>query len=195
MFHLYYILVGTTMENLTDEEIAKRVQEGDREIFGVLVDRYEQKLLRYGKKFLSRPEDVQDIVQDVFIRAYENIQSFDTTQRFNSWIYRIAHNAYVNVLRRNVYAPTLLDFDTVLVHFKYDDPSESERDQKYMRELIDQGMSTLSPKYREVLILHYFEDMAYKDIADVLRIPTGTVSIRLKRAKEALKKTINPAHL
>jgi RNA polymerase sigma-70 factor (ECF subfamily) len=187
--------VDTTHENPTDEEIALRVQQGDSEIFGVLVDRYEQKLLRYGRKFLSRPEDVQDIVQDVFIRAYRNIQSFDSTQRFNPWIYRIAHNAYLNTMRRNSLAPISVDFDTVLVHFKYDDPSESEREQKDMRDLIERSMNDIPAKYREVLILHYFEEMPYKDIADVLQIPVGTVSIRLRRAREALKKNINPAHL
>lgn len=187
--------MDTTPENLTDEEIALRVQKGDSEIFGVFVDRYEKKLLRYGKKFLSHPEDVQDIVQDVFTRAYRNIQSFDPAQRFNPWIYRIAHNAYLNTMRRNSLAPLTVDFDTVLVHFKYDDPTESEREQKDMRDLIERGMSDISAKYREVLILHYFEEMPYKDIADVLEIPIGTVSIRLKRAREALKKNINPAHL
>lgn len=187
--------MDTTPENLTDEEIVLRVQKGDSEIFGVLVDRYEKKLLRYGKKFLAHPEDVQDIVQDVFIRAYRNIQSFDLAQRFNPWIYRIAHNAYLNTMRRNSLAPLTVDFDTVLVHFKYDDPSESEREQRDMRDLVERSMNGLSAKYREVLILHYFEEMPYKDIADVLEIPIGTVSIRLKRAREALKKNINPAHL
>jgi RNA polymerase sigma-70 factor (ECF subfamily) len=68
------------MENiysLTDEEIAVRVQKGDTQAFGVLVERYEEKLKRYGRKFLSSIEDREDLVQDIFIRAYQNLQSFD----------------------------------------------------------------------------------------------------------------------
>jgi RNA polymerase sigma-70 factor (ECF subfamily) len=83
---------------LTDEQIAVRVQSGEQELFGALMERYEPKLSRYGRKFLASPDNIDDIVQDVFISAYQNIQSFDLTRRFSPWIYRIAHNAYVNAL-------------------------------------------------------------------------------------------------
>lgn len=175
-----------------DEKIASRVQAGDTEIFGVLVDRYEAKLLRYGRKFLARQEDIQDIVQDVFVSTYQNMQSFDTSQKFSPWIYRIAHNAFVNGLRRKERAPLIsIDFDTLVSHAIYEDPAESEREQKDMRILIDKGLQNLSPKYREVLVLHYFEEMSYKDMADVLQVPKGTIGVRLKRAKEALKAALS----
>ncbi|HVV38950.1 MAG TPA: RNA polymerase sigma factor [Candidatus Paceibacterota bacterium] len=172
----------------TDEELARRVQSGDKEVFGALMERYEQKLLRYGAKFLATHDDIVDIVQDVFIRTYQNIQSFDTSQRFSPWIYRIAHNAFVNALKRRSYNPlTLVDFDTFISHVAYEDPAPKERERKEMRAMIDKGLEELQPKYREVLILHYLEDMPYKEIADILQIPSGTVGIRIKRAKEALK--------
>jgi RNA polymerase sigma-70 factor (ECF subfamily) len=175
----------------SDEEIAKLVQGGDKEIFGVLVDRYEKKLLRYGRKFLARGEDIEDIVQDVFVSTYKNMRGFDASQKFSSWIYRIAHNAFVNGLKRGERAPLLVDFDTFLAHPVYDDPSESEREQEEMRKHIDACLDKLPAKYREVLILHYFEDLPYKDIADVLQVPTGTVGIRLRRAKDGLKKVMD----
>lgn len=172
----------------SDESIALRVQKGETDAYGELVARYEAKLLRFGRKFLARDEDRQDIVQDVFISAYQNIQSFDTAQRFSPWIYRIAHNAFVNELRKNGHRPFLLfDFDTIIPHAVYEDPAESEREQKDMRTYLEKGLGNISSKYREVLILHYFEDMAYKDIADILQVPQGTVGIRLKRAKDALR--------
>ncbi|MEQ1678802.1 MAG: RNA polymerase sigma factor [Chitinophagaceae bacterium] len=173
---------------IQDEEIVKMVQAGDGNSFGILVDRYESKLLRYGHKFLSRQEDIEDIVQDAFVSAYQNIKGFNTDERFSPWMYRIAHNAFVNELRRNKYKPFLVDFDTFISHPVYEDPEEFKREQKDMRILIDKGLEHLEQKYREVLVLHYFEEMSYKDIAEILRIPAGTVSIRLKRAKEALKK-------
>ncbi len=171
---------------LKDEEAARRVQSGDRESFGLLVERYEAKLTRYGRRFLSRKEDITDIVQDVFISAYQNMQSFDASQRFNPWIYRIAHNAFVNALRKNERTPIGIDFDTLISHPVYDDPAESEREQRDMRTMIDRGLEKLKPKYREVLVLHYLEELSYKDIADVLSVPQGTVGVRLRRAKEAL---------
>lgn len=189
------MLVDHTGSDLSDEEVAKSVQRGDTEMFGILVDRFESKLSRYGRKFLARQEDIEDIVQDVFVSTYQNMQSFDTSQRFSPWIYRIAHNAFVNGLRRKDRAPLLVDFDTLISHAVYDDPAESEREQKDMRTLIDRGMENLTPNYREVLVLHYFEEMSYKDIADVLQVPQGTVGVRLKRAKEALRAAIPPDHL
>lgn len=176
---------------LTDEAVAQKVQQGDKEIFGVLVDRYLEKLTRYGRKFLARNEDIEDIVQDVFTSAYRNIKGFDGTQKFSPWIYRIAHNAYVSALRRNERSILFIDFDALISHPIYEDSTESEREQEEMRLLIDRCLTKLSAKYREVLVLHYFEEMAYKDIAEVLRVPTGTVGIRIKRAKEALKNVIS----
>jgi RNA polymerase sigma-70 factor (ECF subfamily) len=183
-----------SVETQSDEHIAALVQAGDKEAFGLVVDRYEAKLLRYGRKFLARHEDIEDIVQDVFISAYQNIQSFDTAQRLSPWLYRIAHNAFINALRKGSRAPLIIDFDTLISHPVYDDPSERLRDQKDMRAQLDRGLETLSPKYREVLALYYFEEMSYKDIAEVLQVPQGTVGIRLRRAKEALKATLEQSN-
>jgi RNA polymerase sigma-70 factor (ECF subfamily) len=178
----------------TDEQVAARVQAGDKEAFGLVLDRYESKLLRYGRKFLARQEDIEDIVQDVFLSAYQNIQSFDTAQKLSPWLYRIAHNAFVNALRKGSRAPLIVDFDTLLSHPVYDDPAESERDQRDMRAMLEKGLEKLPPKYREVLALYYFEEMPYKDIAEVLGVPQGTVGIRLKRAKASLKEVLAGNH-
>ena len=88
------------MTEQTDEQIAQAVQKGDSSAFGLLVERYEPKLLRYAKKFLFDYEDGKDIVQEVFIKAYSNIQSFDSGRSFSSWIYRIAHNEFINAIRK-----------------------------------------------------------------------------------------------
>jgi RNA polymerase sigma-70 factor (ECF subfamily) len=181
----------------TDEEIAVRIQGGDHESIGFLIERYEKKLLRYGHKFLSAREDIEDIVQDVFVSAYQNIQSFDPSQTFSPWIYRIAHNALVNALRKSTRRPFLpFDFDALVAHVVYEDPAESERERRDMQAMIDVGLDTISPKYKEILILYYLEDLSYKEIADVLHVPQGTVGIRLSRARsqliEACKKLESP---
>ena len=174
---------------LSDEELALRVQKGNKEAFATLLEHFERKLLRYGNRFLSNRQDIEDIVQDVFMAAYQNIHSFDASQRFSPWIYRIAHNKFVDALKEKSRTPLVLfDFDTLFSHHVYDESSETEREQGEMRKMIDKGLEKIPLKYREILILHYLEELKYKEIADVLHIPTGTVGIRLKRAKEALKK-------
>jgi RNA polymerase sigma-70 factor (ECF subfamily) len=186
---MYYEAVGNSYTALTDEEVAVRVQGGEQELFGALMERYEPKLSRYGRKFLANPDNIEDIVQDVFISAYQNIRSFDATRRFSPWIYRIAHNAYVNALKKNSRMPvTLFDFDALVSHTVYEDPVELEREQKQMKAMIEECLEKVPSKYKEVLLLRYYEDMDYKEIAEVLEVPTGTVSVRLMRAREALKK-------
>lgn len=180
----------------TDEILVKRVAGGDKAAFTLLMVRYEPKILRYGKKFLSDREDVVDIVQEVFMSVYQNIRSFDPEQRFSPWIYRIAHNAFVNGLRKHSRNPFVaLDFDALLAHTVVPDAIQSEHEQQEMRNMIDIGLSKLSPKYKEILILHYLEEMQYKEIADILEIPTGTVGIRLRRAKDALRKVYEDMQL
>ena len=173
----------------TDEELATAVQKGDKDMFGILMGRYEKKLFRYGRRFLSQKENVEDVVQEVFIKAYQAIQSFDPSQRFSPWIYRIAHNMLVNALKKNSRTPlSFIDFDTLIAHPVYEETTISDEERATLHKMIDRGLDKLSPSYREILILYYLEDQSYKEIADILRVPIGTVGIRLKRARESLKK-------
>ncbi len=172
-----------------DEELAAAVQKGQKEKFGILMERYEAKLFRYGKRFLSDTENIADLVQDIFIAAYRNLQSFDVNKKFSSWIYRIAHNIFVNALkRRRIFPHISLDLDTLTEHPQYTDPKELEREWEEMQNMVESGLAQLNEKYREVIILHYFESLSYGEIADVLHIPIGTVGVRLARARESLKK-------
>jgi RNA polymerase sigma-70 factor (ECF subfamily) len=88
------------MEDINDEDAARRVQQGDVNAFSLLVGRYEAKITRYGRKFLSRPDDIKDIVQEIFTKTFVNIRSFDAKRKFSPWIYRIAHNEFVNALKK-----------------------------------------------------------------------------------------------
>ena len=192
---MYYIWVEGESQQ-SDEAVAKLVQGGEQDAFGILVERYEEKLLRYGRKFLSRSEDIEDIVQEVFMSCYQNLQGFDSSQKFSPWIYRIAHNAFVNGLRKNKRSPLVfVDFDAFVAHPIYEDPAPREREQVEIKKMIEKGLASLSPKYREVLVLYYLEELSYKEIADIIKVPTGTVGIRIKRAKDALKQTYDALNL
>jgi len=178
------------MDHPSDEAIARLVQQGNTEAYGELVDRYEQKMLRYAKKFLFSHEDAQDLVQDVFIKAYTNMQSFDADRSFSSWLYRIAHNTYVNALAKKTRTPLLtrFDFDALLPMLRAPTQPDTELDKKEMRQALDACIEQIGLKYREVLVLYYFEELSYKDIAEVLHIPISTVGVRLSRGKRQLKK-------
>lgn len=175
----------------TDEQVAVLVQKGQKESFGILMDRYERKLFSYARKFLTGQDNIEDVVQEVFIKTYQNIKSFDASQRFSPWIYRIAHNTFVNALRKNAKSPLrFFDFDTFVAHPIYEDAMPAERGQQRIGEVIDKGLDKLSPEYREIIILYYIQNLSYKEIADILHVPIGTVSVRLLRAKNALKKYV-----
>jgi len=176
---------------LGDEIIATRIQQGNTDALGILIDRYETKLKRYGMRFLAYDDDIEDAVQEIFIKAYKNIQSFDANRKFSSWIYRIAHNEFINHIRLHARDPLpFLDFevDTLIPHPFSDDTPESDLEKKETKELMDKALKKLSPKYREILLLFYYEELSYEEIADILRIPKTTVGVRLNRAKKELKK-------
>ena len=177
----------------TDEELAKLVQQGNSTSFDVLVERYEQKLLRYGNKFLYNYEDVEDAVQEVFLKCYKNIQSFNTKKRFSPWIYRVAHNTFINIIRKNKREPlSFFDPDTFFARsIKAKEDTEKKADEHFNRKLTKKYLRKLKPKYREPLILHYIEEKTYKEISDILCIPISTVGVRINRAKELVRKT-NP---
>ncbi len=176
------------MEELTDEDICIKVQQGDTQIFGTLVDRYEQKLKRYARRFLLDSLDGEDIVQNVFIKAYVNIQSFNTSMKFSSWIYRIAHNEFINAIRkRGTDNLSFFDPDTLFPHpIAKENPVKDLQD-KETKELLDSYLNQLDSKYREPLILYYYEDMDYQGISEILHIPVSTVGVRLSRGKQALQ--------
>lgn len=182
------------MHEHTDEEIAAKVQKGDTESFRVLVERYEPKMARYAKRFFFHGDDAKDLIQDVFIKAYVNIRSFDADRRFSPWIYRIAHNEFVNAVKKkqkeraNV---SLFDFDVLFPHLIAKETADSGVTQKELKEMLNTSLDKLGAKYREPLVLYYFEEMDYKEIGEILRIPVSTVGVRLARGKAMLQKFFN----
>ena len=175
-------------DHLSDEKLAELVQGGDKEKFGLLMERYQPKLFRYGKRFLSDLDNIEDVVQDVFGKTYQNINSFNTSQRFSPWIERIAHNTYVNAMKKNSRGPLyLFDFDTLISHTVVEDPIIREKEKAEIKEMVDKTLSLVEPKYKEILVLYYIEDLSYKEISEVMHIPIGTVGVRVMRGKEILR--------
>ena len=204
--HLYYILkvkrkrsltnlmnTFDQYKNLEDEEIVSFIQKGNTEIFEILIVRYSEKLDRYIRKFLSNREDVEDILQDIFIKCFVNIQSFNTDQKFSPWIYRIAHNEAVNLLKKNSGKPFSFDIfgETFFTHPKAKENSENEAEREILKKHLDEILNDLDQKYKEIIVLYFYEELSYKDISDILKIPISLVGVRIQRGKEQIKKILN----
>ncbi|CAN5755179.1 RNA polymerase sigma factor SigW [soil metagenome] len=178
------------LESNTDEELAAKIQKGSEEALSLIIDRFEAKLLRYGRRFLGNQGDdaLHQAVQDVFISAYQNIEGFNTQQRFSPWLYRIAHNAFIDILRQTTRQPVYgIDLDTLISHSVHEDQFAKEKENEEIRVLLEKSLGTLPDAKREIIVLYYFEELSYKEIADVLHIPISTVGVRLARARESLK--------
>lgn len=172
----------------TDEALAKQVQNGQTDKFSELVTRYESKLLRYAGKFLKDSEDKRDLVQNVFLKTYTNLQSFDAERSFSAWIYRIAHNEFINAIKKKGEVVSYWSLDTIFPQPVAKDDPLREVNRKQDRQLLDESLDKLDAKYREPLVLFYYEEKDYDEISEILRIPKATVGIRLKRGRDKLKK-------
>ncbi len=175
-------------KQLSDEEVVRMVQSGKVESFGILVKRYQAKMLRYARKFLFNHNDIEDLVQEVFIKAYTNIQSFDATRKFSAWLYRIAHNQFINEIKKKGKEPVpFFDLDILLPRLVSKEKADKKTNQREMHQMLEHCLDKLDFKYREPLILYYFEEFSYKEIADILHIPIATVGVRLKRGRKMIK--------
>jgi len=183
----------TTYSEKNDEELIGLVLI-EKENYKYLMQRYENKLKRYIIRLSrAKEEEAEDILQNVFIKAYQNLNDFDKSLKFSSWIYRIAHNETVTYIRKANARPKTIDPEkssTIISLTESNLDIVSDLDKKFTAEKITEVINLLDKKYQDVLVLKYMEDKDYGEISDILKKPPGTVATLLKRAKEQLKKEI-----
>ncbi len=179
------------IDNKTDEELVRLVLKNKTEAFDILARRYEKKLLRYGKKFLYNYENIEDVVQNVFIKAYVNIRGFDLSKKFSPWIYRIAHNEFINIIKKKKKEPFLFFEADTIFSFTGKGNFLKDIEKTEEKEEIEKHLSKLKVKYREPIVLYYFEEKDYQEISDILKIPVSTVGTRLKRGRNEIKKLLH----
>lgn len=172
---------------MTDEEIVDLVQQGDKDKYDEIVKRYENKLFVYLKNLTNQPtEEIEDLLQEVFIKSYINLQSFDSKKKFSSWIYRIAHNQAVDFIKHKQFKKQIIDDNEEFIDNKEKLIEELEIEHEQER-LIQSRITLLNLKYREVIILFYFENKSYEEISDILHIPVSHVGVLIFRARKELK--------
>jgi len=171
-------------QNYSDEEIIEKVKTNNHDFYAIIISRYQKKLLRYANTIINDTNKATDIVQESFIKAYVNLNSFNSKMKFSSWLYRIVHNEAINVtkrFRREVLMPE--DFD-----FSSEEDIEESFVKKEIKNKVDICLKKKPIIYSEPLSLFYLDERSYEEISDILRIPIGTVATRINRGKKILKK-------
>ena len=181
---------------LSDREIVKK-SLADIDYFTCLYDRYELRLFRYVKRIaLVNDEQAHDILQEAFIKIWRNLNDFDQSLKFSSWIYRIVHNETVSYWRKqkSFGKDREVKLDSNLIEKIPRDLETNEN--KERKDMLTHDVLELLPlKYKTVLVLKFMEDMSYHEISDVLKIPEGTVASWINRAKNMFMKEASDKHI
>ena len=184
-------------DNRSDEELVQ-IALADQESFGLIIDRYSEPLSRYIRR-LTRldEEEAKDVLQDIFIKIYLNLNDFDHRLKFSSWIYRVAHNQVIDHWRKSQVRPsTAIDPDDAFWLSVADDLDlEAEANRRELGVKIRKLIDRLEGDYRAILILRYLEDKDYQEISDIMKKPIGTVATLINRAKKKLKNLIDQERL
>jgi RNA polymerase sigma-70 factor, ECF subfamily len=181
-----------------DIELVRLAQQGDKRAFEALVVKYQRRIARHVARYVKRAADVEDVVQDTFIRAYRGLASFRGDSAFYSWLYRIATNVALNSVTRNS-SPLLLLDDAPEERADAFEPGISDGETperslmaRQIAEAVERAVSRLRPDLSEPLMLYEVEGKSYADIAGMLGIPIGTVRTRIFRAREFIAKRLEP---
>ena len=174
---------------LTDEQLVKIIRGKDRELYSQIIKRYQTKLSHYLRKFIYNADELEDVLQVAFIKAYRNLYGFDVNKKFSSWLYRIAHNEAINYLKKNSTGQiSLAEVEYKLIDEKIN--LSEDLDKILLKKKVERYLKKIKLKYREPLILFYFEQKSYQEISDILRVPRSTVGTLIRRGKDQLRELL-----
>lgn len=175
-----------------EREIVLRCQNGDVEAMGLLVTQYQHWVYNIAYGMLGHHHDAEDIAQDSFLSAWENIGNFQFRSRFSTWLYRIVKNKCLNHIdqyRRRKTDPTEIDDSQPWIPIDTVTP-EDEALRKETKEIVHAALAKLKDSHREILILRELQDLSYEEISELLGCTLGRVKSRLHEARKALKKEL-----
>jgi RNA polymerase sigma-70 factor, ECF subfamily len=182
-----------SLEKLTDAELLQRYAKGDEGAFREIVNRYKDSLYAFLRQFLNHPDLVEDVFQETFLQLFTSRKSFDVNRPLRPWLFTIAANKAKDALRKAHRATTVsigtiaededMSFDEMLNALEsYNTMPEDELQRSETTAHVDEIIANMPDGLREILILAYFNRFSYKQMADVLGIPIGTVKSRLHTA-------------
>jgi RNA polymerase sigma-70 factor (ECF subfamily) len=179
------------IDSAADNAIVERVVKGDVEAFGILVERYQDRIYSAVHNYVT---NAVDIAQDAFVKAYAKLRSFDASSAFYTWLYRIAVNTAIDFLRRRKSRPADSLDDDKFTTVGFEPASQNPRSNPERVAILDEqrralrtSIGRLSNKLRAVLVLHDVEGLSQEEVAEILRVPVGTVKSRVSRARAELR--------
>lgn len=180
------------IRRLTDGELIVSAIDGRADSFEELVRRYQRPITGYIFKMIGNYESSLDVTQEVFIKVYNSLTKYSPDYKFSTWLYRIAHNAAVDHLRRNSVNVQSLETENSEGTFELQIESrgatpEQEHERSEWRSEIESVVRCLPPAYRDLILLRHARDLSYDEIAEVTALPLGTVKNRLFRAREMMR--------
>ena len=183
----------------TDKELVRRVQKGERRAFDLLFIRYQHKILNLVGRYLRDTQDIEDVTQEAFIKAFRALPRFRGDSAFYTWIYRIAINTAKNHVVARSRRPPGVDVDVDDAEFmdgsevlKEPENPESVMARDQLSAVIDTAIAELPEDLRSAVTLREFDGLSYEQIAEIMDCPVGTVRSRIFRAREFIDKQIEP---
>jgi RNA polymerase sigma-70 factor (ECF subfamily) len=184
-----------TLENvqkLTDGELIATSISGREDCFEELVRRYQRPITGYVYRILNNYDASLDVTQEVFIKVYNSLARYSSDYKFSTWLYRIAHNAAIDYIRRNSVSQQSLETENADGSFQLQIESrqptpEQERERSEWRKEIEAVVKCLPVVYRELILLRHAQELSYDEIAEITNLPLGTVKNRLFRAREMMR--------
>jgi RNA polymerase sigma-70 factor (ECF subfamily) len=184
-------------EQNPDALLARAAARGDRAAFARLVDLHRRSVHGLAFRLLRDPEEARDAAQETFVRAWGAVSTYDASQPFGPWILRIARNHALDLLRRRIPAARQVALDAEpeegSPHLELAGdavPADSALEQAQVRATLESAVAALPPNYREVVQLFHVEQLSYREIAETLDVPMGTVMTWLHRARGKLRATL-----
>lgn len=179
------------IRQISDEKLVALTLE-NKEHFAQIIERYEKKLFAFITRLTNiSNEETEDLLQEIFILTYKNLNGFDPTLKFSSWIYRIARNQVISHHRKIKVRPQMSNLDTEIyenIASEFDIMELMKN--KELATIIGKTFEKMDEKYKEILLLKFVEDKSYDEISDILRKPKGTVGTMINRAKKQFRKII-----
>ncbi|HZX23759.1 MAG TPA: RNA polymerase sigma factor RpoE [Woeseiaceae bacterium] len=183
----------------SDAALVKRVQQGDKQAFNLLVLKYQTKIVNLVMRYVRDPDEANDVAQEAFLKAYRALPRFRGDSAFYTWLYRIAVNTAKNYLVAAKRRPVEYDLDLqdpeqydMQARLKDIDSPERVLMKDEVQQTIDEAIQDLPEDLRTAIILRELEGMTYEEIAETMECPVGTVRSRIFRAREAISKRIEP---
>lgn len=176
-----------------DAELVRQALAGSQEAYRVILTRYQRPVFSLIRRMVGEAAIAEDVAQEVFVKAFHALDSFDQRRKFSSWLFKIAHNSAIDQLRRRRLDTVALettdseqvDLVTVIADMAAESP-ETRMERRDLAAAIEGAVSSLRPEYREVVVLRFQEGLAYEEIAEVTGLPLGTVKTHIFRARKAM---------